>query len=76
MPRYFSGKEIARILSNKYGFEEISISGSHLKMRKKKGEEILTVIIPLHKEVSIGTFRSILRQGNIEKEDFMQKSRE
>ena len=76
MPRFFSGKEIAKILSNKYGFKEKGISGSHLKMRKKEGELTLTVIIPLHTEVSIGTFQSILRQAKIEKKDFMEKSRE
>ena len=45
-------------------------------MRKKEGELTLTVIIPLHTEVSIGTFQSILRQAKIEKKDFMEKSRE
>lgn len=72
MPRFFSGKQIAKILSNKYGFEEIGVSGSHLKMRNAKN----TVIIPLHSEVLIGTFHSILRQAKIDKKDFLNKSRE
>ena len=59
-----------------YGFEETSISGSHLKMRKSKDGLIITVIIPLHKEVYMGTFHSILRQAKIDKKDFMEKSRE
>ncbi len=75
MPRYFSGKEIAKILSNKYEFEEISISGSHLKMRKQENQVLLTVIIPLHKEVFVGTFQSILRQAKISKSDFIEKSK-
>lgn len=76
MPRFFSGREITKILSNKYGFEKISISGSHLKMRKKQGEYVITVIIPLHNEVLIGTFLNILRQAKINKKDFIKKSRE
>jgi len=75
MPRFFSGREIAKILSNKYGFEESGISGSHLKMRKNNTGKIITVIIPLHPEVFIGTFRSILRQARIDKKDFIEKSR-
>jgi predicted RNA binding protein YcfA (HicA-like mRNA interferase family) len=72
MPRFFSGREIAKILSNKYGFKEISISGSHLKMRR----ENLTVIIPLHSEVKTGTFGSILKQAKIKRRDFLERSRE
>jgi predicted RNA binding protein YcfA (HicA-like mRNA interferase family) len=76
MPRFFSGKVISHILSNKYGFEEVRISGSHLKMRKIVQGKVITVIVPLHREVSTGTFRSILRQGRIEMKDFIEKSRE
>lgn len=74
MPRFFSGKAISYILSNKYGFEEVRIVGSHLKMRKTTSGKVTTVIIPLHQEVSIGTFHSILRQASIDKSDFMEKS--
>ncbi len=76
MPRFFSGKEISKILSNKYGFKEIGISGSHLKMRKSENSMTTTVIIPLHQEVLIGTFHSILRQAKVNKADFIRKSRE
>lgn len=76
MPRFFSGRKISKILSNKYGFKEIRILGSHLKMRKSVSGKVVTVIIPLHKEVVIGTFHNILRQAGINKKDFMDKSRE
>lgn len=58
-----------------YGFEESGISGSHLKMRKNIQSRVITVIIPLHKEVLIGIFHSILRQAGISKKDFMEKSK-
>ena len=76
MPRFFSGIEISKILSNKYGFVKVSISGSHLKMRKMEGNLTITVIIPLHSEVLIGTFHNILRQARVSKKDFIEKSRE
>jgi predicted RNA binding protein YcfA (HicA-like mRNA interferase family) len=76
MPRFFSGKAISHILSNKYGFKEVRIVGSHLKMRKTLLGKVITVIIPLHKEVSTGTFHSILRQARINMKDFIEKSRE
>lgn len=76
MPRFFSGKAISHILSNKYGFKEVRIAGSHFKMRKSVIGKVITVIIPLHKEVLIGTFHSILRQARIEMKDFIEKSRE
>ena len=76
MPRLFSGRAISNILSNKYGFKEVRVVGSHLKMRKTSSSKVITVIIPLHQEVSIGTFHSILRQVGIDKKDFMEKSRE
>lgn len=76
MPRFFSGKQITKILSNKYGFKEVGISGSHLKMRRFDKGITVTVIVPLHNEVLIGTFHNILRQAKIDKRDFMEKSRE
>jgi predicted RNA binding protein YcfA (HicA-like mRNA interferase family) len=75
MPKTFSGKTIIKILSKQYGFREVSISGSHTKMRKEIDKKIITVIIPLHGEVFIGTFRNILRQAKIETADFYDKSK-
>ena len=75
MPKTFSGRELSKILASRYGFEEVGISGSHLKMRKVGKNQNLTVIIPLHSEVFIGTFLSILRQAKVSKEDFLKKSK-
>lgn len=73
MPRLFSGREIAKVFSKEYGFEEVSISGSHLKMRKIEGGVKITVIIPLHEEVLVGTFLNVLRQAKVDKKDFLKK---
>ncbi len=52
------------------GFEEVSQKGSHVKFAKSTDEGILTAIVPHHREVTIGTLRSILRQAEISVEEF------
>jgi predicted RNA binding protein YcfA (HicA-like mRNA interferase family) len=76
MSRTFSGKEIIRILSKNYGFVLIGISGSHVKLRRSVDGLATVTIVPLHKEVFVGTFKSILRQTKILEKDFIEKSRE
>ena len=59
-----SGNEVVKALQ-KLGFISVSQRGSHLKMKK----ESLTVIVPLHDELRVGTLRSILRQASISTKD-------
>ena len=54
------------------GFAFISQEGSHVKLRKQTTEHILTVIVPLHPELSRGTLASILRQASISSEELKQ----
>lgn len=69
MPKLYSSKRIMRVLENK-GFVFVSQKGSHVKYRKS-GNPTLTVIVPAQrKEMPMGTFRSILRQANLNEEDF------
>ena len=72
MPKLHSSKEIIKVLEQK-GFIFISQKGSHIKYRKT-GNLTLTVIIPANrKEMPEGTFRSIIRQSNLNEEDFKKK---
>ncbi len=69
MPKLYSSKKIIKVLQ-KRGFVFISQKGSHVKFRKT-GSPTLTVIVPAgRKEIPFGTFRSILRQADMSKEDF------
>lgn len=69
MPRLYSSKHIIKILLTK-GFNFVSQKGSHAKFRKHTSK-ILTVIVPNgKKEIPYGTFRSILRQSELEENDF------
>ena len=72
MPKLYSTKQIIKVLEEK-GFIFVSQKGSHMKYRKT-GSHNLNVIVPAkRKEVPMGTFRSILRQSNLNEEDFKKK---
>ncbi|MEK7461103.1 MAG: type II toxin-antitoxin system HicA family toxin [Patescibacteria group bacterium] len=69
MPKLFSSDYVIRILE-RHGFLYISQRGSHIKYRKNI-QPILTVIVPANrKEIPHGTFRSILRQSQLNEKDF------
>ncbi|MFC0863588.1 type II toxin-antitoxin system HicA family toxin [Sphaerimonospora cavernae] len=64
-PRQFpvcSGAQVVRALE-KCGFEVVSARGSHCKLRQRLDEEALTVIVPLHATLAVGTLASIVRQA-------------
>lgn len=69
MPKPYPLKLIIKVLLAK-GFIFVSQTGSHAKYRHCS-DHALTVIVPIHgKEVRHGTFRSILRQANLQLDDF------
>jgi predicted RNA binding protein YcfA (HicA-like mRNA interferase family) len=63
-----SGKELIKIL-NKIGFVEIRQNGSHVFLMKETIDGKLTTVVPLHKEIDIGTLKEILRQTKVNRED-------
>ena len=67
-----SGKEVIKFLS-KEGFYIASQKGSHVRMKKKINSKTLVAIIPMHKRLDPGTLLSILRQTEIQKDDFISK---
>ncbi|MBX2966535.1 MAG: type II toxin-antitoxin system HicA family toxin [Cyclobacteriaceae bacterium] len=44
--------------------------GSHIVMQKKSGNSTITVPVPNHKEVRLGTLLSIIRQSGLSKSLF------
>ncbi|MBM3599986.1 MAG: type II toxin-antitoxin system HicA family toxin [Alphaproteobacteria bacterium] len=52
------------------GWTEVGTSGSHVKFAKRAGAGLRTAIVPRHREIAIGTLRSILRQAGIGLDDF------
>jgi predicted RNA binding protein YcfA (HicA-like mRNA interferase family) len=66
----FSGDEIVSIMED-HGFRSVRQKGSHTIMQKKTEDGgTVTVPVPMHKTVKIGTLQSINRQSGIPKESF------
>ena len=69
MPKPYPVRLVIKVLESK-GFFFVSQTGSHAKYRKL-GNPVLTVMVPIHdKEIRFGTFKSILRQSRLGREDF------
>ena len=67
--RVLSGKEVCTILA-RHGFNEVRRRGSHIVMQKKLSEGTITVPVPDHTEIKIGTLHSIIRQSGIPRSEF------
>jgi predicted RNA binding protein YcfA (HicA-like mRNA interferase family) len=67
--RIFSGQEICAILA-RHGFVEVRQRGSHVIMQKQLEESTITVPVPNHSEIRIGTLQSIIRQSGISRSEF------
>lgn len=67
--RTLSGNEVCAIL-RKHGFEQVRQRGSHVIMQKKLANTTITVPVPDHKELRIGTLMSIIRQSQLDKSTF------
>lgn len=57
--RTLSGKEVCLILMN-HGFVQVRQRGSHILMQKQTNDSCTTIPVPNHKELKIGTLRSII----------------
>ena len=67
--RVLSGKQVCSILSQ-HGFVEVRQRGSHIVMQKHLSNTTITVPVPNHSELKIGTLQSIIRQSGIAKSEF------
>jgi predicted RNA binding protein YcfA (HicA-like mRNA interferase family) len=62
--RILSGREACRIMA-RHGFEQVRQKGSHLIMQKKEGNTTITVPVPDHDELRMGTLLGIIRQSGL-----------
>ena len=67
--RVLSGVETCRILEI-HGFVEVRRKGSHMVMQRRTPDGTTTVPVPNHKELRIGTLRSIIRQSGVARAEF------
>ena len=66
-----SGRQVVRVLT-RIGFVIVGRKGSHVRLKRRRGEEVLIVIVPMHRELAKGTLRSILKQANLTVEDLIR----
>ena len=70
MPR-ISSREAVRALE-RLGFEQIRQTGSHVVMKRVTEEGKIGCVVPMHRELKIGTLKGILKQAQITIEEFTE----
>ena len=66
-----SGQETIAALK-RLGFVEIRQRGSHVILKKQTPAETTGCVVPLHKELAIGTLKGVLRQAKVTLEEFLE----
>ena len=67
--RVLSGKEVCKIMS-RHGFVKVRRKGSHIIMQKSTVNSTITVPVPDHDELKIGTLIGIIKQSGLPRELF------
>lgn len=65
-----SAEEAIRALE-RLGFSVVRQRGSHVILKKQTAEGEFGCVVPLHRELKIGTLRGILRQAKVSPEEFI-----
>ncbi len=66
-----SGKKIVKTLQ-KMRFEQVRQRGSHVVMKKFTVDGAVGCVVPMHKEVAVGTLSGILKQAQVTPDEFME----
>lgn len=67
--RVLSGQQVCDILA-RHGFIPVRQRGSHIVMQKRLPATTVTVPVPNHSELRIGTLQSIIRQSGLPRSEF------
>ncbi len=67
--RVLSGQDVCAI-PEQHGFARVRQRGSHIIMQRVTADGTTTVPVPDHKELRIGTLRSIIRQSGLQRREF------
>ena len=71
LPR-ISSKEAIKALK-RLGFEKVRQTGSHVIMKKTTSDGQIGCVVPIHKELKVGTLSGILRQAKVSPKDFIDR---
>lgn len=69
LPR-ISSREVIRTLE-RLGFNQVRQTGSHIVMKKETPSGEIGCVVPVHRELKIGTLSGILKQAQINPEEFI-----
>lgn len=67
--RVLSGREVCRILTE-HGSVQVRQRGSHIAMQRRVEGSTITVPVPDHRELRVGTLQAIIRQSRLPRELF------
>jgi predicted RNA binding protein YcfA (HicA-like mRNA interferase family) len=70
LPR-ISSREAIRTLE-RLGFEQIRQTGSHVVMKKIIEQGEIGCVVPMHRELKVGTLSGILKQARVTVEEFIE----
>ncbi len=70
--RRVSGEEAIRALE-RLGFIRVRQRGSHVILKKETAQGAIGCVVPLHRELAIGTLHGILQQAKVVAEEFLEK---
>lgn len=68
----YSGKRVVQILVHDFDFVVARQKGSHVVLKKLADKEVVTTVVPLHRELATGTLRGVLRLAKVEFDDFLK----
>jgi predicted RNA binding protein YcfA (HicA-like mRNA interferase family) len=71
MPR-ISSREAIRALEL-LGFEQVRQTGSHVVMKKQTEDGDIGCVVPVHRELKVGTLSGILKQAQVSLEEFIER---
>ena len=66
--RRMSGQEAIRALE-RLGFVQVRQKGSHVVLKRQTPEGAIGCVVPLHRELALGTLRGILKQARVKPEE-------
>ncbi len=70
LPRVSSREAIQAL--EQLGFEQIRQTGSHVVMKKTTEAGDIGCVVPVHKELKVGTLKGVLKQAQVTTEEFIK----
>ena len=68
--RKVSGEKVVKIFCNKMGFSIRGRSRSHVRLSKMTPDGKVGTVVPMHKELKIGTLKGVLKLAKIDIDEF------